>query len=79
MDNILANFIGSNIAKRVQTTSNLSQIVQIVANIEHLEVACVELERSLTLIRCVCRANGDALLRRLISFVVPHNAEALFT
>ncbi|EPT03610.1 exocyst complex component sec15 subunit [Fomitopsis schrenkii] len=51
LDNILANFIGSNIAKRAQSTSNLSQIVQIVANIEHLEIACVELERSLTLIR----------------------------
>ncbi|KZT72537.1 exocyst complex subunit Sec15-like protein [Daedalea quercina L-15889] len=51
LDNILANFIASNVGKRIQSTSNLSQIVQIVANVEHLEIACTELERSLTLIR----------------------------
>ncbi|KAK7695756.1 hypothetical protein QCA50_000393 [Cerrena zonata] len=48
---LLNNYISSSIAKRAEQTSNLSQIAQIVGNLEHLEVACVELERSLTNIR----------------------------
>ncbi|KZT13017.1 rsec15 [Laetiporus sulphureus 93-53] len=51
LDVILSKYISENIAKRTQNTSNLSQIAQIIINLEHLEVACAELERSLTLIR----------------------------
>ncbi|KAI0921643.1 hypothetical protein AcW1_004442 [Taiwanofungus camphoratus] len=51
LDTILSTHISENIARRVQSTSNLSQIAQIVTNLEHFEVACAELERSLTNIR----------------------------
>ena len=33
-------------------TSTLSQVAQIITNLEHFEVACAELERSLTALRC---------------------------
>ncbi|KAF9821285.1 hypothetical protein IEO21_00893 [Rhodonia placenta] len=51
LDTILATFISENIARRAQNTSNLSQIAQIITNLEHFQVACSELERSLTNIR----------------------------
>ncbi|CAL1701124.1 unnamed protein product [Somion occarium] len=51
LNNLLTDYISSSIAKRAEQTSNLSQIAQIVANLEHLEVACFNLERSLTNIR----------------------------
>ena len=58
-------------ARRAEATSNLSQLAQIVTNIEHFEVACSELERSLTNIRSVLItlhqnsfANGTKKTRR---------------
>ncbi|THG93626.1 hypothetical protein EW026_g7662 [Hermanssonia centrifuga] len=51
LDNLLSKYISESIARRAEATSNLSQIAQIVTNLEHLEVACSELERSLTNIR----------------------------
>ncbi|KAH9931767.1 rsec15 [Amylocystis lapponica] len=51
LDNILSTYISESITKRAQGTSNLSQIAQIITNLEHFEVACAELERSLTNIR----------------------------
>lgn len=40
-------------AKRAQSTANVSQIAQIITNLEHFEISCAELERSLTNIRSV--------------------------
>ncbi|TCD69836.1 hypothetical protein EIP91_005913 [Steccherinum ochraceum] len=51
LDNLLSDYISKSIAQKAETTSNLSQIAQIVTNLEHLDVACGELERSLTNIR----------------------------
>jgi len=51
LDIILSTHISESIARRAQSTSNFSQITQIVTNLEHFEVACAELERSLTAIR----------------------------
>ncbi|KAI0082435.1 exocyst complex component sec15 subunit [Panus rudis PR-1116 ss-1] len=51
LNNLLSDHISKNIAKRAEATSNLSQIAQIVANLEHFEIACGELERALTNIR----------------------------
>ncbi|KAH8106033.1 rsec15 [Cristinia sonorae] len=51
LDNLLSDYISKSIAQRAEKTSNLSQIAQIVTNLEHLDVACGELERSLTNIR----------------------------
>ncbi|OCH92199.1 rsec15 [Obba rivulosa] len=51
LDTILSAQISESIARRAQSTSNFSQITQIVTNLEHFEVACAELERSLTAIR----------------------------
>ncbi|KAI0824715.1 rsec15 [Trametes gibbosa] len=51
LDTILATYISESVAKRAQSTNNLSQLAQIVTNLEHFEIACSELERSLTNIR----------------------------
>ena len=51
LDSLLGKYISESIAKRAEATSNLSQIAQIVSNLEHFQVACVDLERSLTNIR----------------------------
>lgn len=48
---ILCDSISKSIGQQAERTSNLSQIAQIVSNIEHFEIACGELERSLTNIR----------------------------
>ncbi|THH31298.1 hypothetical protein EUX98_g2874 [Antrodiella citrinella] len=51
LDSLLSVYISKSIAQRAEKTSNLSQIAQIVTNLEHLDIACGELERSLTNIR----------------------------
>ena len=53
LEDLLTKHISENMARRAEATSNLSQIAQIVTNLEHFEVACSELERSLTNIRWV--------------------------
>ena len=50
-------------AKRAQSTANVSQIAQIITNLEHFEISCAELERSLTNIRSVFRSSLYLLLR----------------
>ena len=51
LNTLLADYISKSMAQRAEATSNLTQIAQIVTNLEHLQVACVELERALTNIR----------------------------
>ncbi|KAJ3554408.1 hypothetical protein NM688_g3127 [Phlebia brevispora] len=51
LDSLLGTYISESIAKRAEATSNLSQIAQIVSNLEHFQVACADIERSLTNIR----------------------------
>ncbi|KIP10689.1 hypothetical protein PHLGIDRAFT_494456 [Phlebiopsis gigantea 11061_1 CR5-6] len=48
LEELVTKRILDNMARRAEATSNLSQIAQIVTNLEHFEVACSELERSLT-------------------------------
>ncbi|PCH41481.1 exocyst complex subunit Sec15-like protein [Wolfiporia cocos MD-104 SS10] len=67
LDTILSTYISNNIAKRAQNTSNLSQIAQIITNLEHFEIACGELERSLTNIRSSQRG-GTIRLTAATSF-----------
>ncbi|KAF9226637.1 exocyst complex subunit Sec15-like protein [Gyrodon lividus] len=55
LDKLLSNHISDSINKRLQSTSALSQIAQIVTNLEYFEVACTELERSLTNLRSTQR------------------------
>lgn len=55
LDTLLSTHISENIAQRVTSVSNLSEIAQIAENIEHFEACCAELERSLTNIRAVQR------------------------
>ena len=54
LEDLLTKHISENMARRAEATStlSLSQIAQIVTNLEYFEVACSELERSLTNIRC---------------------------
>ncbi|EKM59243.1 uncharacterized protein PHACADRAFT_136668 [Phanerochaete carnosa HHB-10118-sp] len=75
LENLLTKHIAENMARRAEATSNLSQLAQIITNLEHFEVACAELERSLTTIRSSQRggtirvnassAFSSALLRAL--------------
>ncbi|KAJ7240336.1 exocyst complex component, sec15 subunit [Mycena haematopus] len=51
LDGLLINHISQTIGKRLAGTSTLSQIAQIVTNLEHFQVACAELQRSLTNLR----------------------------
>ncbi len=53
LDTILTTYISESLAKRAQSTANVSQIAQIITNLEHFEISCAELERSLTNIRSV--------------------------
>lgn len=51
LDNFLANHVSETIGQRLAQTSTLSQIAQIVTNLEHFQVACPELERTLNNLR----------------------------
>ncbi|OBZ77174.1 Exocyst complex component 6 [Grifola frondosa] len=66
LDTILGS-ISESIARRAQSTSNLSQIAQIVTNLEHFEIACSELERTLTNIRSSQRG-GTIRVKAATSF-----------
>ncbi|KAH9927182.1 exocyst complex component sec15 subunit [Epithele typhae] len=68
LEAILTNSISGAIAKRVQSTNNVSQIAQIISNLEHFEIACAELERSLTNIRSSQRG-GTIRVHAAASFV----------
>ncbi|KAK0191169.1 rsec15 [Armillaria mellea] len=55
LDSLLTNNISIAIGQRLAGTATLTQIAQIVTNLEHFQVACVELERSLTNLRSAQR------------------------
>ncbi|KAI0751538.1 exocyst complex component sec15 subunit [Daedaleopsis nitida] len=68
LDTILTKYISEALAKRAQSTANVSQIAQIITNLEHFEIACAELERSLTNIRSSQRG-GTIRVQAASSFV----------
>ncbi|TFK43709.1 exocyst complex component, sec15 subunit [Crucibulum laeve] len=51
LDRLLIKHISETIGQRLAGTSTLTQIAQIITNLEHFEVACVEMEHSLTNLR----------------------------
>ncbi|KAI0265860.1 exocyst complex component sec15 subunit [Gloeopeniophorella convolvens] len=55
LDTILSRHVSDSYGDNLTKTSTLSQTAQIITNLEHFEVACVELERSLTSIRSAQR------------------------
>ena len=55
LDLLLTKHISDNIATRLRTSSTLSQIAQIVTNLEYFEVACGEIEKSLASLRTAQR------------------------
>ncbi|KAF4619283.1 hypothetical protein D9613_005102 [Agrocybe pediades] len=55
LDSLLKRTIGEAIGQRLTNTHNPTQIAQIMANLEHFQVACGELERSLTTLRSTHR------------------------
>ncbi|KAI0332397.1 rsec15 [Cubamyces sp. BRFM 1775] len=67
LDAILMTYISESIAKRAQSTNNLSQLAQIITNLEHFEISCAELERSLTNIRSSQRG-GTIRVKAAASF-----------
>jgi exocyst complex component 6 len=66
LDSLLAKHVSERIGQRLAGTSTLSQIAQVVTNLEHFQVACTELERSLTSLRFVF--NACTALSRLTVF-----------
>ena len=55
LDRLLINHVSAPIKTKLSTTTTLSQIAQIITNLEHFEVACAELEKSLTSLRSAQR------------------------
>lgn len=51
LDHLLIRSISESMARRLEKITTLSQVAQIVTNIEHFLVACIQLERSLTSLR----------------------------
>ncbi|KAF9649350.1 exocyst complex component sec15 subunit [Thelephora ganbajun] len=68
LDTLLSAHISGNIAQRANSVSNLSELAQIAKNIEHFEVCCAELARSLTNIRAVQRGGVVHILTASGSF-----------
>ncbi|KAH0839949.1 exocyst complex subunit Sec15-like-domain-containing protein [Lanmaoa asiatica] len=62
LDKMLSNHISDSINKRLQSASALSQITQIVTNLEYFEVVCTELGRSLTNLRWSTQRGGTIRL-----------------
>ncbi|KAF8351587.1 rsec15 [Amanita rubescens] len=61
LDNFLANHVCETISQRLTQTLTLSQIAQIVTNLEHFQVACPELEHTLNNLRFVQRGGAMKL------------------
>ncbi|KAH7887589.1 exocyst complex subunit Sec15-like-domain-containing protein [Phlebopus sp. FC_14] len=55
LDKLLSTHISDSFSRRIGSTSSLSQIAQIVTNMEYFETASAELERSLTNLRSTQR------------------------
>ncbi|KAJ2916455.1 hypothetical protein MD484_g4020, partial [Candolleomyces efflorescens] len=51
LDNLLIKHISEAVGQRLVGTSTLTQIAQIITNLEHFQAACAELQRSLTNLR----------------------------
>lgn len=51
LDSLLEKSVGQSIGQRLASTQNPTQIAQIITNLEHFQVACGELGRSLTNLR----------------------------
>ncbi|KAF8076584.1 rsec15 [Lyophyllum atratum] len=64
LDSLLIEHISEPIGKRLAGTSTLSQIAQIVTNLEYFQAACSELERSLTNLRSAQRGGAIRLTAR---------------
>ncbi|TFK28905.1 rsec15 [Coprinopsis marcescibilis] len=69
LDSLLIKHTSEQIAQRLVGTSTLTQIAQIITNLEHFQAACTELERSLTNLRSTQRG-GIVRLTASSSFQV---------
>lgn len=67
LDKLLTNHIGENISKRLSSIPTLSQVAQVVSDLEHFQAASPELERSLTTLRSTQRG-GTIRLGSAASF-----------
>ncbi|KAJ3518083.1 hypothetical protein NLJ89_g99 [Agrocybe chaxingu] len=55
LDSLLSRSVGETIGQRLASTQSPTQIAQIITNLEHFQVACGELKRSLTNLRSTQR------------------------
>ncbi|KAI9507508.1 exocyst complex component sec15 subunit [Russula earlei] len=67
LDTILSDHVSDSYCDKLAKTSTLSQVAQIITNLEHFEVACAELERTLTTLRSAQRG-GTIRLTAATSF-----------
>ncbi|THH11729.1 hypothetical protein EW145_g467 [Phellinidium pouzarii] len=67
LDRLLVDHVSLPIRHRLSGISTLSQIAQIITNLEHFEIACSELEKSLTSLRSAQRG-GTIRLTAAASF-----------
>ncbi|KAJ2931593.1 hypothetical protein H1R20_g5533, partial [Candolleomyces eurysporus] len=72
LDNLLIKHISEAIGQRLVGTSTLTQIAQIITNLEHFQAACSELQRSLTNLRSsqrggIIRLNASSSFQTTLS------------
>ncbi|KAF8165519.1 exocyst complex component, sec15 subunit [Crassisporium funariophilum] len=72
LDSLLAKSISETIGQRLAGTQTATQIAQIITNLEHFQVACTELERSLTNLRSTQRGG-------VIRLTAPDSFESTIT
>jgi exocyst complex component 6 len=51
LDRLLSQNVSESMGRQLTKTSTFTQVAQIVTNLEYFQVACVELERTLTATR----------------------------
>ncbi|KAH9972951.1 exocyst complex component sec15 subunit [Lactifluus volemus] len=66
LDTIISNHISGSYSVNLMKTSTLSQVAQIITNLEHFEVACAELERSVTSFRTTGRPDARGRAKHVL-------------
>ena len=79
LDRLFIGYISEPVGKRLAGTSTLSQIAQIVSNLEHFQGACTELEKSFPNFRYVIHEVPFSALCTSISLAVDNVVELVIS
>ncbi|KAF9006559.1 exocyst complex component, sec15 subunit [Cyathus striatus] len=77
LDNLLGQHISESIGKRLAGTSTLTQIAQIITNLEHFQVACGAVEQSITEFRGVIKLNATGSFETTIKKALARIADII--